>query len=380
MSIPNLSLTLLVGRAAPLPAPPALLTALDSLEVTHSDDGRSGFQMTFLAGRGSGLSLDYDLLSNLSLQPFNRVVMIVNFGAMPRVLMDGVITHQQLAPGDGPGGGRLTVTGEDLSLLMDLQQKSIEHPAQSAELSVLTILAQYAEYGIVPLIVPSLFVDIPLVIDRVPLQHQTDLEYVQGLAAQFGYVFYIRGGPLPLQNTAYWGPPIRIGPVQKALNVNMGAATNVRNVQFSYNALAPTISQSQYQDLELGAEVPVDVFATTRMPPFAAEPALLANLPYVRTVVRANDGLDEIQAFAQAQAETDRSVDQVVRVSGELEPLRYGEVLNARDLVGLRGAGWSYDGVYYVKSVTHQLSRREYRQSFVLTREGVGATLPVVPV
>lgn len=379
MSVPNISLSVLVGRTVPLPMSAPMLTAIESIEVTHSDDGRSGFQLTFLASRGGGFSLDYDLLSGGALQPFNRIVLIVNFGATPRVLMDGVITHHQLAPGEAPGGGRLTVTGEDISVLMDLQQRSIEHPAESAELSVLTTLLRYVEYGIVPLIVPSSFVDIPLPIERVPLQHQTDLQFVERLAAQFGYVFYVRCGPLPLQNTAYWGPPIRLGAIQKALNVNLGPATNVRNLQFAYDALAPMLVQSEYQDLELGEELLVDTFATTRLPPLAAVPALLANFPNLRTVVHANDGLDEIQAFAQAQAETDRSVDNVVQATGELDPLRYGEILNARDLVGVRGAGWSYDGMYYVKSVTHHITRRDYRQSFVLTREGVGSTLSAVP-
>jgi hypothetical protein len=379
VNVPNITLSVLVGRALPTPAPAALLNALESVEVTHSDSGRSGFQITFLAGRGSGLSLDYDLLNSQVLLPFTRIVLILNFGALPRVLMDGVITHHQLAPGDGPGGGRLIVTGEDLSVLMGLQQRSIEHPAQSAELSVLTILAGYVEYGIVPLIIPSSFVDIPLPIERVPLQQQTDLDYIQTLAAQVGFVFYVRCGPLPLQNTAYWGPPVRLGPIQKSLKVNMGPATNVQDMQFSYDALAPTLVQSAYQDLELGAEVPVDTFVSTRLPPFAALPALLANAPYVRTSVHPNDGLDEIQAFAQAQAATDRSVDTVVQASGEVQVLRYGDVLNARDLVGVRGAGWTYDGVYYVKSVTHRVSRRDYRQSFVLTREGVGSTVAAVP-
>jgi hypothetical protein len=46
--------------------------------------------------------------------------------------------------------------------------------------------------------------------------------------------------------------------------------------------------------------------------------------------------------------------------------------------VGLRGAGHSFDGLYYVKSVTHNIRRGEYKQSFTLTREGLGAISPVV--
>ena len=44
----------------------------------------------------------------------------------------------------------------------------------------------------------------------------------------------------------------------------------------------------------------------------------------------------------------------------------------------LRGAGYTHDGSYYVKSVTHNISKGQYKQSFTLTREGVGAISPTV--
>jgi hypothetical protein len=48
-------------------------------------------------------------------------------------------------------------------------------------------------------------------------------------------------------------------------------------------------------------------------------------------------------------------------------------------LVGVRGAGISYDGLYYVESVTHNLKRGEYKQNFTLSRDGLISQLPVVP-
>jgi hypothetical protein len=89
-------------------------------------------------------------------------------------------------------------------------------------------------------------------------------------------------------------------------------------------------------------------------------------------------GMDDIQAYGAAQAITDQSTDNVLTATGELDTLRYGSMLSARNLVGVRGAGYQHDGAYYVKSVTHSLSRRDYKQSFTLTREGYGSTLPVV--
>jgi hypothetical protein len=47
-------------------------------------------------------------------------------------------------------------------------------------------------------------------------------------------------------------------------------------------------------------------------------------------------------------------------------------------LVGVRGAGFSYDGSYLVKNVTHTIRGGSYKQSFSMTREGVGTTTPRV--
>src|SRR5207244_12407428 len=63
---------------------------------------------------------------------------------------------------------------------------------------------------------------------------------------------------------------------------------------------------------------------------------------------------------------------------GELDVLRYGSILRARQLVGVRGAGAAFDGLYYVKSVTHKIKRGEYKQDFTLTRNGLVSTVPTV--
>jgi len=46
----------------------------------------------------------------------------------------------------------------------------------------------------------------------------------------------------------------------------------------------------------------------------------------------------------------------------------------------VRGAGTPYDGLYYVRSVTHEIQRGSYKQSFKLARNGLVSTTPVVPV
>ncbi len=115
----RLHLTLLIGPLpVPMPAPLPVIEALQRVEVNSSRD-RSGFQMTFSVGKTSPLQLA--LLPAGYFDPMvTRVVIIATLAGIPNVIMDGVITRQEMQPGNEPGQSTLTITGEDLSVLMDV--------------------------------------------------------------------------------------------------------------------------------------------------------------------------------------------------------------------------------------------------------------------
>ena len=48
------------------------------------------------------------------------------------------------------------------------------------------------------------------------------------LASRHGYVTYVVPGPVPGIQHLYWGPPVRVGPPQPALSVDLGAADERR--------------------------------------------------------------------------------------------------------------------------------------------------------
>lgn len=377
MSLLGIHLTILIGPTVPAPAPAFLADALQSVEVTHRDTGRSGFQITFQVGR-SGLAglIDYPLFTTPLLRTFNRVILVVTVDVTPRVLIDGIITHQQLSPSDQPGQSTVTITGEDVSVMMDLEERSAEHPAQDETIIANKLILSYAQFGLIPMVMPPPVVDPPIPIDRVPVQQGTDFGFLNEMAGRFGYVFYVIPGPAPFTNTAYWGPPVRLGVPQSALTVNMGAETNVDSFDVRFNAMDPTLVEGQVQDRLTNQSIPVQTFASLR-PPLAAFPAWLVNQPNVRRTQFRQSGVNMVEAYARAQGQTDASIDAVV-AEGNLDVSRYGNLLQPRALVGVRGAGYSYDGFWYVKSVTHSLRRGSYRQRFTLTREGLGSTTPVV--
>lgn len=378
MNPQSTNLTVLLGATIPVPAPPRLVASIQRVQVTMSDSARSGFQIVLTDGRsGLGGLTDFPLLSGGSLRPFHRVILIVTFHGVPKVLMDGVITHQELTPGSVPGSATITVTGEDVSVMMDLEEKSVAFPAQDEVAIATRLILSYARYGLIPTVVPPPVVDLPLPMERIPVQEATDLAYLTMMAKRFGYVFYVMPGPAPLSNTAYWGPPIRAGAPAAALSAGPGPERNVEDLAFRHNALAAVQVSGQVQDRLTGTVVPVRGLGGLR-PPLAAEGDGLPASPYVRKVLFRESGVSAASAFARAQGTAEASRDSLT-VTGRLDTQRYGGMLSARGLVGVRGVGWQHDGLYHVQQVTHTLTRGQYTQDFTLTREGVGSTTPVVP-
>jgi hypothetical protein len=377
VSFLGVRLTLLIGSTVPIPAPPLLTENLESVEVTHTDGGRSGFQISFLSGRaGPQNVVDDPLLFSPFLRACNRVIVIVTFNVMPRVLMDGIITNQELAPGEKPGTTRVTVTGEDVSVMMDMKDESAEHPAQPDPAIVAKLILRYAQYGLVPVIIPPKVIDPPVVTERIPVQQCTDLGYIEKLGRRHGHVFFITPGPVPGANQAYWGPPKRISVPQKALSVNFGSNSNIDTISFNLDALAPEMVEGNVQDHRTNQAFPVRTFASVREP-LSAQPSWLVD-PCKR-VSRFREATPSVaSALGRAQARTDLSTDSTVTATGKLDAARYGDILQARGTVGVRGAGWSYDGMYYVKKVVHSIRRNEYMQDFTLTRDGLGSLTPVV--
>ena len=373
-------LVMLVGPTVPLPAPALLTEAVERVEVTQSDTGPSGFQIVFKAGRGQPFNpVDYPLLQSPLLKPFNRIILLLRIGVMLHVLFDGIMTDRQFTPGTEPGAAILTITGEDLSVMLDLEEKVVAHPAQNEVMIATKIIASYARYGLIPMVIPPPTLDLPLPTERVPVQHGTDLAYLRDMAARYAYDFYLTPGPAPGASTAYWGPPQQLGLLQRALTFNMGPQTNLNSINFRYDALAPQKVMGRVDDRRTDQVLPLRTLASTR-PPLSRAPALLAQ-SHVRTTWRSNvGGLTATDALTRVQADTNVSADRVVTAAGEVDVIRYGGVLEARRLVGVRGVGDTFDGLYYVRQVTHVIEpgTSTYRQQFTLTREGVGTLTPVV--
>ncbi len=370
-------LTLMVGPVVAVPVQQVVLEALSSVTVNVSSGNRatSGFELNFTLSSKSPLQTLF-LLSGGAVIPFIRVIMIVTVNGLPQVLIDGVVTKQDIKPGADSSDSVLTITGVDLTAVMNLIDFSgLPYPAMPAEAQVALILAKYAPFGVVPLIIPSVLIDVPFPTDRIPSQKGKDLAYIYELAENVGYVFYIDPGPVPGMNLAYWGPEIKVGVPQPALNINMDAFTNVESLSFNFDAESKSTPILFIQNPQTKAPIPIPILDITPLnPPLGLIPPLSLNIEYLTGTAK----LNLVQAALIGLAKASQSAN-AVRVQGSLDVLRYGRALKARQLVGVRGAGMAFDGLYYVESVTHNIKRGEYKQNFTLSRNGLISTLPRVP-
>lgn len=369
-------LTLLVGPVVPIPVPQVVVDALTSVQVTSSTAGESGFELSFTLSNRSPLHTVFLLAAGNT--PLLRVLIIVTVNGIPQVLMDGVTTMSQVTPGSG-GQSTLSVTGKDLTKVMDsnlIDMSGIPYPAMPAEARVALIIAKYAMFGLIPMVIPSLFTDVPLPIERMPTHQGSDLQYVRQLAAEVGYVFYIDPGPAPGMNTAYWGPEIKMGLPQPALNYDMDAHTNVESLNFNFQTAENVLPIVFIQNSLTKTPIPIPIPNFNPLQPPLGATGLI---PTKVEVLRDTAKLTPMQAISRGLATASKSADSV-KGNGTLDVLRYGRLLKSRQLVGVRGAGMAFDGLYFVESVTSTLKRGEFKQSFSLSRNGLVSLTPRVPV
>jgi hypothetical protein len=373
--ISGVQLSLRIGPV-PLAAPREVTDALVSVKVMDGSGGtQSGFEMVFELPARSPLRTLFLLTGGGGGLPMMRIVLIVTINGVAQSIIDGVVTNVETQPGDG-GVSRLVVKGKDLSALMEIIEiPGLPFPAMPPSVRVLLILAKYAVLGVIPMVIPSLADIPPLPIQQIPAQRGSDYAYIKELADRVGYVFYLEPGPSPGTSKAYWGPEIRVGAAQPALTANMDAQTNVEQLSFNFDKQKKKLPIVFFQEPVSKAPIPVPIPDITPLnPPLGLVPPLPPNIVKLEDTAHmsAPDALMAGLAYAGQNSDS-------VFGKGKLDVAKYGRLLKSRQLVGVRGAGLPFNGLYYVKSVTHEIERGSYKQNFSLARNALISTTPTVP-
>jgi hypothetical protein len=368
--------TLMMGSFTASPVPQPVIDALTELQVTSTVGAQAGFQLKLRLGKASTVQ---QLLQSGFFDPRTRVVIAVTVNGSTDVLMDGIITKHDVTASNDAGKSMLTVTGLDLTALMDfIDFTGIPYPALPMFVIVEIILAKYAVLGVVPLAIPPIMALIQNPIERFLKQDGTDYAYVTKLAQDTGAVFYLDPGPKPGMSLAYWGPDLSkmFGGPQPAGSINFDATSNWDSMSASYDGTLAT--QYFVTIIEPNSKIPIPI-PVPNLDILKAPLGKHAPTPLKSAQLKPIANENPVGAALAGLAALFKTAD-AISASGQLDVLRYGHVFKARQLAAVRGAGNYYDGNYYVKSVTHNIKRGEYKQSFTLSRGGVGSSVSSVSV
>ncbi|MBB5470981.1 hypothetical protein OKW30_001856 [Paraburkholderia sp. Clong3] len=367
-------LTLLMGGFNASPVPEPVIEALQEVSVSSTVGAQGGFQLKFSLGKNSLVRQMHDAGK---FDPRQRVVIAVTVNGATEVLMDGIITRQELAPSSAAGKSTLSITGLDLTALMDfIDLTGIPYPALPNFVIVEAILAKYAVLGVTPLALPASIPTFENPLERFIKQQGTDYRFVTTLAKNDGAVFYLDPGPTPGKSLAYWGPDLSklFGGPQPALSINLDASTNLDSISFSYDGTLAT--QYLVTIIEPITKIPIPI-PVPNIDLLKAPLAAHAPTPLRSVQLKPMANESPAGAALAGLASEFQTVD-AISANGSLDVLRFGHVFKARQLAAVRGAGNYYDGKYYVKSVSHSIKRGEYKQSFTLSRGGTGSSVSSV--
>jgi len=350
---------------APLPAP--FVQALKEIEVETAVGQASILRLSFELSRNSWG--DLDVLAFDLFRPLVPLTIRTSAGlGVPQVLINAYVRDARLEASNTPGASRLSVVALDaLGSIMAHIQQPFTWP-NSPDSVVATAI--FGRYGIVPSVFPT--PPLRTSLDTTTNQRDYDATYLFQLARRNNYELYLQPDPVVGRDFGHFHPPLTSMPSQGVLSIDFGTQTNLNSFQVSNDMLAPTAVTALSTDPHTRAPSPAVAMASIELP-MGAEPALSRILPPPIERPAGTDAASPAEMQAQAIARASRS-SRAISATGEVDGLKYARPLLVGLPVLVRGNGRQHSGLYYVKSVTHRITRDDYTQSFSAWRNAVGLT------
>ena len=350
---------------APLPGP--FLNALREIEVETAVGQASIFRLHFDLSRN--FMGDFDALAIDIFRPTFPITIRMSFGlGVPVVLINGYIKDVGLRVSNEPGASTLEVVGMDaLGTLMT--HVDMPFPWPNAPDSAIAA-AIFGKYAMLPLVFPT--PPTRTVMTTITTQRGNDASLLLQLAEHNGYEVYVQPDPVTGLDVGHFHPPLYVPVSQGVLSIDFGPETNLLGFDVSYDMLQPTTVVDMTADPVTRAPMAA-VAAFSAEPPMGLEPTLnRIGIPPMELYYD-TDATNPAEAMIYALSRATTS-SRSIRASGEVDGIKFKRPLLAGLLVLVRGAGRQHSGYYYVTSVTHRISRDDYRQSFSAWRNAVGLT------
>lgn len=372
-------------------ADPELSQLLAVTEVEESMDMPSAVQLTFPVSRTNDGDLTH--VSDPRFGPLASISVVistsgvgalgVNTGppgmtpvdgapapAAKQCIFDGYILTQKLHLETGVTNSTISVWGQDISWLMNQEEKVREWTdvtdAQVAE-------QIFSDYGVSPA-QQNTDDDSPTYTEdnHSLMQRGTDIAFLRALARRSGKICRVACADEPGVWTGYFIKPKLDGDAVANLAVNDTTNWTVSTLDLDWDATRPTAVVARSA---LFSDPDPDAANGDADDSGLAELAdqSLADFTGSDMTVLLATAVDSAGALTQRAKAVLRESGWFARCEGEADVERLGVVLRAGMLVNLVGVGALHSGKWIVWTVRHRLTQERHTMRFTLLRNAVGA-------
>jgi phage protein D len=360
--VPGLATMLQISLA---PAPEEVVEAVEEIVVETALEAASVFRIRLgIAQNDAG---DWRFLQDDLFRPLEPVQIRLTIAEVPEALVNGYVSRQEVDYADEAGSSTLEISGQDATILMNLEEK-VKLWANMPDSAIAAAI--FGEHRLVPMVQQTAA---PTLSDPegTTIQRGSDLRFVRGLAARNGFDFYVQPEPLTGLDQGFFRPRQTSDAVKAVLNVSMGVPeTNVSGFRVRYDMAQPTGAAAAALDSGTKEAQTAQVFSSA-LAPMGSEPALtrLQQQPVVRPARTGLMRTSDLQAYAQGIADASSFA---IAIEGQAGP-DVG-ILRPGDVVAVRGVGRLYNGLYLVSRVTHRIDGDSYTQQFEAKRNAATMT------
>jgi phage protein D len=338
------------------------------LEAEESADLPGAFQLQLAVSRSD--SGEVSPTDQAGLQPLAPIAIIATAGdGGPECIFDGYVLAHKLHLETGLTNASLTVTAQDASWLMDLEEKTREW----ADVTDGTVANNiFGEYGFATAPANTSDDSPAHVADAHSLmQRGTDLQFLRMLARRAGKLCRVRSGIAALQRTGIFAAPAVDGPSVVTLRPNDATAPNIAALDLEWDVLRPSAvvaRQALFTDPSPeGAAGDAAASGITAMD--ARDLASFAGKKVTAMLTTAVDDSGELRQRAVGLL---RDAGWFVRVTGEANAAALQIVLRVGQIVTIEAIGTIHSGRYLVWNVRHRIDAEAHKMTFVLVRNAVG--------
>jgi phage protein D len=306
----------------------------------------------------------WDLLDDDRLQVWKQITVQIGFDDAGDDVFTGYITQIRPQLPSDPTQCKIELWALDASVLLDREDKLKDWPDKT-DSDIATEI--FESYGLTAQ-VDTTEVNHDSEVSTI-LQRETDMQFLRRLAQRNGFECFVSG------DTGYFQAPALDGTPQPVLAAYGQDATNLVDISFEVNALAPasvTMTQIDHSTKEI-VQVAIETTDRRVLGQLGSAALLGAGVPAARVQVAGavTTGLPEMTALCQAVFQRG---DWFVTATGEIAANAYGHVLMPHAMVTIKGVGETYSGTYYVTHVCHRLSAAGYTQQFKAVRNALRPT------